>query len=88
MCSTRNGQGKESKVMTSWTDEETFKLIELWSEDSIQVMLEGSRRNRDEYEIAYETPALRVLLRSSTGSVEVGHVSHGEKLQPFFTQNQ
>ena len=87
MRSTRNGQGKESKVMTSWTDEETFKLIELWSEDSIQVMLEGSRRNRDEHEIAYETPALRVLLRSSTGSVEVGHVSHGEKLQPFFTQN-
>ena len=53
----------------------------------LQVMLEGSRRNRDEHEIAYETPALRVLLRSSTGSVEVGHVPHGEKLQPYFTQN-
>ena len=26
--STRNGQGKESKVMTNWTDEETFKLID------------------------------------------------------------
>ena len=41
-------------------------------------------RKRDEHEIAYETPALRVLLRSSTGSVEVSHVSHGDKLQPFF----
>ena len=41
-------------------------------------MLEGSRRNRDEHEIAYETPALRVLLRSSTGSVEVG--GGGEKI--------
>ena len=49
MHSTRDGQGIESKVMTSWADEETFKLIELWSEDLIQGMLEGSRRNRDVY---------------------------------------
>ena len=49
MRSTRDWQGKESKVLASWTDEETFKLIELWSKDSIQGMLEGSRRNRDVY---------------------------------------
>ena len=49
MHSTHDGQGKESKVMVSWMDEETFKLTELWSEDSIQGMLEGSRRNRDVY---------------------------------------
>ena len=27
--------------MTAWSEEETLKLIELWSEDSIQAMLEG-----------------------------------------------
>ena len=49
MHSTRDGQGKESEVLASWTDEETFRFIELWSEDSIQGMLEGGRRNRDIY---------------------------------------
>ena len=32
-----------------WTEEETLKLIELWSEDVIQEMLEGSKRNKDVY---------------------------------------
>lgn len=32
--------------MAAWTEEETMKLIEIWSEDSIQAMLEGSRRNK------------------------------------------
>ena len=41
-------------------------------------------RRRRTARIAYETPLLHVLLRSSTGSVEVGQVPHGEKLQPFF----
>ena len=31
----------------SWTDEETCKLIEIWGDGSIQVMLEGCKRNRD-----------------------------------------
>ena len=35
--------------MASWSDEETFKLIEIWSKDSIQAILESSRRNRDVY---------------------------------------
>ena len=35
--------------MAYWTDEETFKLIELWGEDSIQARLEGCKRNKDVY---------------------------------------
>ena len=35
--------------MVYWTDEETFKLIELWGEDTIQVQLEGCKRNKDVY---------------------------------------
>ena len=31
----------------TWSDEETFVLIEIWGEDSIQAMLEGTRRNKD-----------------------------------------
>ena len=34
-------------MAASWTDEETFKLIDFWSEDAIQAMLEGCRRNKD-----------------------------------------
>ena len=29
----------------TWSNEEMMKLIELWSEDSIQAQLEGSKRN-------------------------------------------
>ena len=32
-----------------WTDDETFKLIELWGEDSIQAQLKGCKRNKDVY---------------------------------------
>ena len=31
--------------MNTWSNEEMMKLIELWSEDSIQAQLEGSKRN-------------------------------------------
>ena len=34
-------------MAASWTDEETFKLIDFWSEDAIQAMLEGCRRDKD-----------------------------------------
>ena len=30
----------------TWSDEETFVLIEIWGEDSIQAMLEGTRRKQ------------------------------------------
>ena len=35
--------------MVYWTDEETFKLIEMWGEDSIQSQLESCKRNKDVY---------------------------------------
>ena len=34
-------------VMASWMDEETIKLIKIWSEDALQAMMEGSRRNKE-----------------------------------------
>ena len=36
--------------MATWSDPETFKLIEIWGEDSIQAQLEGCRRNKEVYE--------------------------------------
>ena len=36
-------------MAASWTDEETFKLIDFWSEDAIQAMLEGSLVPRPSY---------------------------------------
>jgi len=36
--------------MASWTNEETFKLIELWSQEDIQAQLEGCKRNQQVYE--------------------------------------
>ena len=35
--------------MATWSGEETHKLIEIWGEDNIQAMLEGSRRNKEVY---------------------------------------
>ena len=35
--------------MVYWTDDETFKLIELWGEESIQAQLKGCKRNKDVY---------------------------------------
>ena len=44
--------------MASWTDEETLKLIEVWGEESIQAMLEGSKRNKEVFKkIAREMEA-------------------------------
>ena len=36
--------------MTSWTNNETFKLIEIWGNETIQEQLEGCKRNRKVYE--------------------------------------
>ena len=33
--------------MAIWGDEETLKLIDIWGEDAIKSMLEGSKRNKD-----------------------------------------
>ena len=32
--------------MAVWNEEETLKLIEIWDKDSIQAMVEGSKRNK------------------------------------------
>ena len=34
------------KAMANWTDKEPLKLIEIWSEDTVQTQLEGCRKNR------------------------------------------
>ena len=39
-----------ASVMAAWTDKETLKLIEVWSEDRIQEELEGCRKNRQVFE--------------------------------------
>ena len=45
-------------MATVWSDAETLKLIEVWGEDTIQAMLEGSKRNKDIYKkIAREMEA-------------------------------
>ena len=36
--------------MAAWSDPETLKLIELWSEDDVQSQLEGCKRNRAVFE--------------------------------------
>ena len=33
-----------------WTDSETLKLIELWGDEAVQALLEGSTRNRHVYD--------------------------------------
>ena len=41
------GAAMSNKSCCTWSDEETFVLTETWGEDSIQAMLEGTRRNKD-----------------------------------------
>ena len=36
-------------MAVNWSDSETFKLIELWSEEGVQEQLEGSKRNKHVY---------------------------------------
>ena len=48
----------QTKSMVTWSKEETLKLIEIWGEDTIQGMLEGSRRNQDVFaKISHEMEA-------------------------------
>ena len=37
-------------MTTSWSDAETFKLIEIWGEEEIQALLEGCARNKAVYD--------------------------------------
>ena len=34
----------------AWSDTETFKLIEIWGDTTIQEQLEGCKKNREVYE--------------------------------------
>ena len=36
--------------MAQWTDAETFELIELWGDETIQEELEGCKKNSQIYE--------------------------------------
>ena len=36
--------------MTSWSDAETFLLLDLWGDEAVQALLEGCTRNRHVYE--------------------------------------
>ena len=36
--------------MAAWADQEVFKLVELWGEDSVQEQLEGCKRNSQVYD--------------------------------------
>ena len=35
---------------TAWTDSETFLLLDLWGDETVQALLEGCTRNRHVYE--------------------------------------
>ena len=54
-------------MATSWNKEETLKLIELWGDDAIQAMLEGSWRSKD------------IFVRISQGMNEAGYNKNGEQ---------
>ena len=51
----------------NWSDEETFKLIELWGDDRIQIQLEGCKRNKEVYK------------KIAGGMVEAGHEKTAEQ---------
>ena len=51
----------------NWSDEETFKLIELWGDDRIQAQLEGCKRNKEVYK------------KIARGMVEAGHEKTAEQ---------
>ena len=42
-------------MATTWSDEETFKLVELWGKE-IQVLLEGCTRNKHVYDRIAQEP--------------------------------
>ena len=46
-CEVKGYTYEKWQVVYIWTDGETLKLVEIWGDDAIRAMLEGSRRNRD-----------------------------------------
>ena len=49
-----------------WSDDETFKLIELWGEDRIQAQLEGCKRNKEVYSAIFEKLLVAGYQKSGT----------------------
>ena len=52
-------------MAATWSDEETLKLVELWGNEEIQVLLEGCTRNKHVYD------------RIAQGMVEAGYAKNG-----------
>ena len=49
-----------------WSDDETFKLIELWGEDRIQAQLEGCKRYKQVYSAISEKMLVAGYQKSGT----------------------
>ena len=54
------------KMACYWSDDETFKLIELWGEDRIQAQLEGCKRNKEVYSAISEKLLVAGYQKSGT----------------------
>ena len=52
-------------MAATWSDKETLKLVELWGNEEIQVLLEGCTRNKHVYN------------RIAQGMVEAGCAKNG-----------
>ena len=39
----------DGQVMATWSNEEVFKLLDIWGKDRIQEQLEGCKRNDAQY---------------------------------------
>ena len=46
----RTGTVHVKMATTTWTDDETLKLINFWGDEVVQVLMEGCSRNRHVYE--------------------------------------
>ena len=54
--------------MAAWSREETYKLIEIWSNDKIQAQLEGCKGNQDifaKFLQSYQKKGMSALLSSA-----------------------
>lgn len=66
-CSSQSSHVAKTMAACTWSEEETFKLIEVWSEGAIQAMLEGTKRNKEVY------------LKIAKKLEEAGYIKSGEQ---------
>ena len=73
----------------TWSDEETFVLIEIWGEDSIQAMLEGTRRNKDVFVKIAKAIEERGFLKGHSLHLLWNTIAHAQiySLRPFYVGN-